>query len=99
MLYEFGNHVGLYFSFSFIGDGCCAKAWAPQCDNNHSTRNYGVRPSWNSRRGPRGGFVPPIRNNGGSGTTISRVTGKGDDSMEDSTRKWFVFPYQPPDTI
>ncbi|PUZ67005.1 hypothetical protein GQ55_3G395600 [Panicum hallii var. hallii] len=60
---------------------------SPQCDNNHSTRNYGVRPSWNSRRGPRGGFVPPIRNNGGSGTTISRVTGKGDDSMEDSTRK------------
>ncbi|CAN6351660.1 unnamed protein product [Urochloa humidicola] len=60
---------------------------SPQCDNNHSTRNYGVRPSWNSRRGPRGSFVPPIRNNGGSGTTISRVTGKSDDSMEDSTRK------------
>ncbi|CAL4906937.1 unnamed protein product [Urochloa decumbens] len=59
---------------------------SPQCDN-HSTRNYGVRPSWNSRRGPRGSFVPPIRNNGGSGTTISRVTGKSDDSMEDSTRK------------
>ncbi|TKW28197.1 hypothetical protein SEVIR_3G322800v4 [Setaria viridis] len=60
---------------------------SPQCDNNHSTRNYGMRPSWNSRRGPRGNFVPPIRNNGGSGTTISRVTGKSDDSMEDSTRK------------
>ncbi|XP_062203363.1 ATPase family AAA domain-containing protein FIGL1 isoform X2 [Phragmites australis] len=60
---------------------------SPQCDNNHSTRNYSVRPSWNSRRGPRGSFVPPIRNNGGSGTTTSRVTGKSDDSMEDSTRK------------
>ncbi|PWZ32491.1 Fidgetin-like protein 1 [Zea mays] len=60
---------------------------SPQCDNNYSTRNYGVRPSWNSRRGPRGSFIPPIRNNGGSGTTISRVTGKNDESMEDSTRK------------
>ncbi|KAL6851866.1 hypothetical protein ACP4OV_020051 [Aristida adscensionis] len=60
---------------------------SPQCDSSHSTRNYGVRPSWNSRRGPRGGFVPPIRNNGGPGTTTSRVTGKIDDSMEDSTRK------------
>ncbi|KAJ1254083.1 hypothetical protein BS78_K122000 [Paspalum vaginatum] len=63
---------------------------SPQCDNSHSTRNYGVRPSWNSRRGPRGSFVPPIRSNGGSGTIISRVTGKSDYSMEDSTRKWFV---------
>ncbi|WVZ89748.1 hypothetical protein U9M48_036113 [Paspalum notatum var. saurae] len=63
---------------------------SPQCDNNHITRNYGVRPSWNSRRGPRGSFVPPIRSNGGSGTTISRVTGKSDYSMEDSTRKWFA---------
>ncbi|KAL6623163.1 hypothetical protein ACP70R_033042 [Stipagrostis hirtigluma subsp. patula] len=60
---------------------------SPQCDNSHSTKNYGVRPSWNSRRGPRGSFVPPIRNNGGSNTTTSRVTGKNDDSMEDSTRK------------
>ncbi|KAK3139740.1 hypothetical protein QOZ80_5AG0389250 [Eleusine coracana subsp. coracana] len=60
---------------------------SPHCDNNHGTRIYGVRPSWNSRRGPRGSFVPPIRNNGGSGTTTSRVTGKTDDSMEDSTRK------------
>ncbi|XP_066355697.1 ATPase family AAA domain-containing protein FIGL1 isoform X2 [Miscanthus floridulus] len=60
---------------------------SPQCDNNHSTWNYGVRPSWNSRRGPRGSFIPPIRNNGGSGTTISRVTGKNDESMEVSTRK------------
>ncbi|TVU50426.1 hypothetical protein EJB05_01797 [Eragrostis curvula] len=60
---------------------------SPHCDNNYSTRNYGVRPSWNSRRGPRGSFVPPIRNNGGSGTTASRVPGKSDDSMEDTTRK------------
>jgi fidgetin-like protein 1 len=65
---------------------------SPHCDNSLSTRNYGVRPSWNSRRGPRGSFVPPIRNNGGSGITTSLVTGKTDDSMEDSTRKWFVSP-------
>ncbi|XP_051196937.1 ATPase family AAA domain-containing protein FIGL1 isoform X1 [Lolium perenne] len=60
---------------------------SPQCDNNLSTRNYGARPSWNSRRGPRGNFVPPIRNNGGSTTINSRVTGKNDDPMEDSTKK------------
>ncbi|PNT62758.1 hypothetical protein BRADI_4g07862v3 [Brachypodium distachyon] len=62
---------------------------SPQCDNNLGTRNYGVRPSWNSRRGPRGNFVPPIRNNGGSAcsTITSRVTGKNDDSMEDSIKK------------
>jgi fidgetin-like protein 1 len=65
---------------------------SPHCDNSLSTWNYGVRPSWNSRRGPRGSFVPPIRNNGGSGITTSLVTGKTDDSMEDSTRKWFVSP-------
>jgi hypothetical protein len=63
---------------------------SPQCDNNLSTRNYGARPSWNSRRGPRGNFVPPIRNNGGSTTINSRVTGKNDDPMEDSTKKWSV---------
>ncbi|CAM0950037.1 unnamed protein product [Alopecurus aequalis] len=60
---------------------------SPQCDNNLSTRNYGARPSWNSRRGPRGNFVPPIRNNGGSATVNPRVTGKNDDSMEDSIKK------------
>uniref|UniRef100_A0ACD5XZ49 Uncharacterized protein n=1 Tax=Avena sativa TaxID=4498 RepID=A0ACD5XZ49_AVESA len=60
---------------------------SPQCDNNLSTRSYGARPSWNSRRGPRGNFVPPIRNNGGSATINSRITGKNDDSMEDSTKK------------
>lgn len=63
---------------------------SPQCDNNLSTRNYGVRPSWNSRRGPRGNFIPPIRNNGGSACNAinSRgVAGKNDDSMEDSIKK------------
>ncbi|KAF7064200.1 hypothetical protein CFC21_070594 [Triticum aestivum] len=63
---------------------------SPQFDNNLSTRNYGVRPSWNSRRGPRGNFVRPIRNNGGSACNAinSRgVAGKNDDSMEDSIKK------------
>lgn len=66
---------------------------SPQFDNNLSTRNYGVRPSWNSRRGPRGNFVRPIRNNGGSACNAinSRgVAGKNDDSMEDSIKKWYV---------
>ncbi|KAF0887988.1 hypothetical protein E2562_006909 [Oryza meyeriana var. granulata] len=61
---------------------------SPQCDSNPSNRNYGVRPTWNSRRGLRGNFVPPIRNNGGSAcNTTSRVIGKNDESMGDSTRK------------
>uniref|UniRef100_A0A0D3FVH4 AAA+ ATPase domain-containing protein n=1 Tax=Oryza barthii TaxID=65489 RepID=A0A0D3FVH4_9ORYZ len=61
---------------------------SPQCDNNPNNRNYGVRPTWNSRRGLRGNFVPPIRNNGGSTSNMtSRVIGKNDDSMGDSTRK------------
>uniref|UniRef100_J3ND69 AAA+ ATPase domain-containing protein n=1 Tax=Oryza brachyantha TaxID=4533 RepID=J3ND69_ORYBR len=60
---------------------------SPQCDNNLSNRNYGVRPSWNSRRGLRGNFVPPIRNNGGSSGNMTSRIGKNDDSMGDSTRK------------
>uniref|UniRef100_A0A0E0MM13 AAA+ ATPase domain-containing protein n=1 Tax=Oryza punctata TaxID=4537 RepID=A0A0E0MM13_ORYPU len=61
---------------------------SPQCDNNPNNRNYGARPTWNSRRGIRGNFVPPIRNNGGSTSNMtSRVIGKNDDSMGDSTRK------------
>ncbi|KAG0520785.1 hypothetical protein BDA96_08G104200 [Sorghum bicolor] len=79
--------MGMDVVHKSVRSGLQGASVSPQCDNNHSTRNYGVRPSWNSRRGPRGSFIPPIRNNGGSGTTISRVTGKNDESMEVSTRK------------
>ncbi|PKA57742.1 Katanin p60 ATPase-containing subunit A1 [Apostasia shenzhenica] len=54
-----------------------------------TTRNYGVRSGGISRRGFRGNFVPPIKSNGGNtGNMIgSRITGKCDDSLDDSTRR------------
>ncbi|KAJ4766120.1 P-loop containing nucleoside triphosphate hydrolases superfamily protein [Rhynchospora pubera] len=58
--------------------------------NNTNMRNYGIRPGGFNRRGPRGNFVPPIRNNSGNTRTMagSRMSGKGDDDgLEDSTRK------------
>lgn len=66
---------------------------SPQSDNNPSgnLRNYGMRHG-GSRRGLRGNFVPPIRSSGGNtGNMISsKISGKCDDTLEDSTRKWFV---------
>ncbi|XP_078159436.1 P-loop containing nucleoside triphosphate hydrolases superfamily protein isoform X2 [Carex rostrata] len=57
--------------------------------NNTSMRNYGIRPGGFNRRGPRGNFVPPIRNNNGNTSTMagSRMPGKGDDGLDDSIRK------------
>lgn len=65
---------------------------SPQSDYNPNTRNYGIRPGGIARRGLRGNFVPPVRNNGGNAGNMisSRVSGKCDDSLEDSTRKWLV---------
>jgi len=67
---------------------------SPQNDNNlvGNMRNYGMRSGGLSRRGLRGSFVPPIRSNGGNAgnMTTSRVSGKCDDSLEDSTRRWLV---------
>lgn len=58
----------------------------------NNARNYGIRPGGFNRRGPRGNFVPPIRNNNSNTSTMagSRMPGKGDDGLEDSTRKWYV---------
>ncbi|XP_020587592.1 fidgetin-like protein 1 [Phalaenopsis equestris] len=52
-------------------------------------RNYGMRSGGFPRRGFRGNFVPPIKSNGGNtGNTISsRISGKNDDLLDDSTRK------------
>ncbi|CAN0925383.1 ATPase family AAA domain-containing protein FIGL1 [Linum grandiflorum] len=59
---------------------------SPQSDNinrGNGTRSYGY-----SRHGIRGNFVPPIRTNGGnSGNMSARVTGKNDDTIDDSTKK------------
>ncbi|XP_020245818.1 fidgetin-like protein 1 [Asparagus officinalis] len=63
---------------------------SPQSDNNlaGNIRNYGMRSGGLSRRGLRGNFVPPIRSSGGNaGNTTSRIPGKCEDSLEDSTRK------------
>ncbi|CAN7044813.1 unnamed protein product, partial [Brassica rapa subsp. trilocularis] len=39
------------------------------------------------RRGYRGNFVPPVKSSGNSvGNTTSRIGGKTDDTLDDSTR-------------
>lgn len=64
---------------------------SPQCDNNHPNRLYGGRSYGVSRRGFRGNFVPPIKSNGNNvGNTTSRIGGKCDDALDDSTKRWSV---------
>ncbi|KAL5717617.1 Fidgetin-like protein 1 [Ranunculus cassubicifolius] len=61
---------------------------SPQSDSNTNNRGYGMRPGGLSRRGVRNNFVPPIRSNGSNtGHTVSRNSGKGDDALDDSTKK------------
>ncbi|XAR52000.1 Microtubule-severing ATPase [Bertholletia excelsa] len=61
---------------------------SPQNDNNASNRVYGARSYGFSRRGIRGNFVPPIRGNGGNaGTMTTRIAGKSDDAIDDSTKR------------
>lgn len=57
---------------------------SPQSDGTN--RGYGVK-SYGSRRGLRG-FVPPIRSNGGNTGNVTSRTTKGDDALEDSTKRW-----------
>ncbi|XP_022774268.1 ATPase family AAA domain-containing protein FIGL1-like [Durio zibethinus] len=60
---------------------------SPQKDTNFNSRGYGAKSYGFSRRGVRGNFVPPIRSNGGSsGNVTSRIGGKSDDTLDDSTR-------------
>ncbi|KAG6532334.1 ATPase family AAA domain-containing protein FIGL1-like isoform X1 [Zingiber officinale] len=64
---------------------------SPQTDKSSygNTRNYGMRYGNVARRGVRGNFVPPIRSAGGNtgGISNSKISGKCDDGLEDSTRK------------
>lgn len=66
---------------------------SPQSDNN-GNRGFGNRSYGYTRRGIRGNFVPPIRSKEGSaGNTTSRIArpaGKGDDALDDSTKRWLV---------
>ncbi|KAK5802634.1 Fidgetin-like protein 1 [Gossypium arboreum] len=60
---------------------------SPQNDINFSSRGYGTKSYGVLRRGVRGNFVPPIRSNGGSvGNVTSRIGGKSDDALDDTTR-------------
>lgn len=62
---------------------------SPQSDNNASSRSYNGRSYGFPRRGVRGNFVPPIKSNGGNtGNMTSRISGKGDDAVDDSTKRW-----------
>ncbi|KAL8153048.1 hypothetical protein V2J09_010808 [Rumex salicifolius] len=56
--------------------------------DNSSVRGYGARSYSLSRRGVRGNFVPPIRSNGSNSCNLTaRASGKGDDVVEDSTKR------------
>ncbi|XP_019085946.1 PREDICTED: fidgetin-like protein 1 [Camelina sativa] len=59
---------------------------SPQSDKNALGRGYGSR-SGGLRRGYRGNFVPPVKSNGNNvGNLTSRIGGKTDDALDDSTR-------------
>ncbi|KAL0351140.1 UNVERIFIED_CONTAM: ATPase family AAA domain-containing protein FIGL1 [Sesamum radiatum] len=55
-------------------------------------RGYGARSYGFSRRGVRGNFVPPIRSNGSNtGNVTSHIAGKGEDAIDDSTKRCFIY--------
>ncbi|EOA25231.1 hypothetical protein CARUB_v10018544mg [Capsella rubella] len=59
---------------------------SPQSEKNALGRGYGSR-SGGLRRGYRGNFVPPVKSNGNNvGNLTSRIGGKTDDALDDSTR-------------
>lgn len=54
-------------------------------------KGCGVRSYGFPRRGIRGNFVPPIRGSGNNvGNVTSRNAGKGEDTLDDSTKRWLV---------
>ncbi|KZV20253.1 fidgetin-like protein 1 [Dorcoceras hygrometricum] len=60
---------------------------SPQLDagsyKSNGTRCYGI-----SRRGIRSNFVPPVKSNGNSmGNVTSRISGRGEDAIDDSTKR------------
>lgn len=76
--------------------GCSPSASFSQCENNSVNRLYGGRSYGVSRRGFRGNFVPPMKSTGtGVGNMTSRTSGKNDDALDDSTKRWSVVqPYK-----
>lgn len=62
---------------------------SPQGEKNALGRGYGSKSGGYLRHGHRGNFVPPVKSNGNSvGNTTSRIGGKTDDALDDSTRTW-----------
>ncbi|XP_055805391.1 ATPase family AAA domain-containing protein FIGL1 [Solanum dulcamara] len=60
---------------------------SPQNDNTLMNKGCGVRYNF-PRRGIRGNFIPPIRGSGNNvGNVTSRNAGKGEDTLDDSTRR------------
>ncbi|XP_024991442.1 ATPase family AAA domain-containing protein FIGL1 isoform X2 [Cynara cardunculus var. scolymus] len=64
-------------------DGSPNSSVSPQSDGTN--RGYGVR-SYGSRRGIRG-FVPPIRSNSGNNGNVTSRAAKGEDALDDSTKR------------
>uniref|UniRef100_A0A7N0US05 AAA+ ATPase domain-containing protein n=1 Tax=Kalanchoe fedtschenkoi TaxID=63787 RepID=A0A7N0US05_KALFE len=61
---------------------------SPQGENGAAYRGYGLKSYGVSRRGVRGNFIPPIKSNGGTGGSMtSRNSSKGDDALDESTKK------------
>lgn len=69
--------------------GSPSASMSPQSDAGIH-RGYGARSYGFSRRGVRGNFVPPIRSNEkNTGNMTSRNAGKGDDTIDESTKRWY----------
>ncbi|XP_060192941.1 ATPase family AAA domain-containing protein FIGL1 [Lycium barbarum] len=61
---------------------------SPQSDSTLMNKGSGFRSYGFPRRGIRGNFVPPIRGSSNNlGNVTSRNAGKGEDTLDDSTRK------------
>ena len=70
-------------------NGSPSASISPQTDAG-TQRGYGARSYNYTRRGVRGNFVPPIRSNGNNtGNTTSRNAGKNEDTLDDSTKRWY----------
>ncbi|KAH6823779.1 P-loop containing nucleoside triphosphate hydrolases superfamily protein [Perilla frutescens var. hirtella] len=68
-------------------NGSPSASISPQSDAG-THRGYGAKSYGYSRRGVRGNFVPPIRSNGNNtGNMTSRISGKGEDAVDDSTKR------------
>lgn len=71
-----------------LGGSPSASSVSPQSEYNGTNKLYVGRSYGFSRRGIRGNFVPPIKSNGGNvGNVTLRISGKGDDAPDDSTKR------------